>query len=272
MSKKMHWFWVLAPGILILVIGLGGCKKDTPTGPGETGIELSGRIQDGTAGAAGTSGTTEVGMLSVTAPVSGVDVYLSWGGAQKTATASDGSFAFKNLPAGNYIITPSRKGFAFNPSNYEAGATTRKDLNFTAAAASTGTEVNNVARNFTANNQSGQSVSLWDHHGKVVLLDFTADWCTPCREKAETAEAFYQQFRDKGFMYILVVIDGDPANWANTYKLTFPVLNDNSQAIYNHFRKTSIPLPHVLDRNMTIRYKKEGWNKSEVEDVIRKYL
>ena len=103
-------------------------------------------------------------------------------------------------------------------------------------------------------------------------MDFTADWCTPCREKAETAEQFYQNYKDKGFMYILIVIEGNPAIWADTYGLTFPVLDDNNQSIYNIYRKAGIPLPHVLDRNCTIRYKKEGWNKSEVEEEINKYL
>jgi hypothetical protein len=60
--------------------------------------------------------------------------------------------------------------------------------------------------------------------------------------------------------------------WASQYGLTFPVLDDNSKAIYNIHKKSSIPLPHILDRNMTIRYKKEGWNKAEVEDLLTKYF
>ena len=126
--------------------------------------------------------------------------------------------------------------------------------------------------NDSAGNIGNQNISLYDYHSKVILMDFTADWCESCREKAETAEQFYQQYKDKEFMYILIVIDGDPAIWADTYGLTFPVLDDNNRIIYNIYSKTSIPLPHVLDRNSTIRYKKEGWNRSEVEEEIKKYL
>jgi peroxiredoxin len=202
----------------------------------------------------------------------GVDVYLSWDASKTAFTASDGKFEFSDLPGGNYIVTPSRLGLAFSPSNYEIGSASRSDLTFSASAATYGTEEGTIALDFTAKDQNGANVTLSNYHGKVILLDFTADWCSPCREKAETAESFYQGLKNKGFIYILCVIEGSPRTWADTYGLTFPVLDDNSHAVYNYYRKSSIPLPHVLDRNRTIRYKREGYNKPEVEATIAKYL
>ena len=241
--------------LLILFLGAGAaCRHSSPTAPDSSGgVELAGQVN-----------------LSGGA-FAGCDVYLSWGASQKTTTASDGSFSFKGLAPATYIVTPAKAGYSFSPSQVEVG-TTRKDLVFAAAAASPGTDIGSVALDFTAKDQNGANVTLSAYHGKVVLLDFTADWCTECRAKAETADAFYKQYKDKGFAYILVVIEGSAANWATTYGLTFPVLDDNSHAIYNQYRKTSIPLPHVLDRNLTIRYKKEGWSKAEVEDLIKKFL
>jgi len=241
--------------ILCLFVFGASCEKGTPTSPDlDLSLEFSGTITLGGQ------------------PFSGVDVYLSWSASKKTTTGSDGKFSFKNLLNGDYIITPSKLGYAFNPSNYEVGSQTRTDLNFIANTAPTGSDVNDIATNFTAKDQNNQDASLYDYHGKVILMDFAADWCGPCREKAETAEQFYQNYKDKGFMYILIVIEGDPVIWADTYGLTFPVLDDNNRSIYNIYSKISIPLPHVLDRNCTIRYKEEGWNKSEVEEEINKYL
>jgi peroxiredoxin len=242
--------------LVVLSAGFGsGCKKGVPTGPdGDQTIEISGLI------------------LNSGAPFAGVTVYLSWDGSKSTITGADGKFSFTNLAARQYIVTPSMIGTEFSPSNYEVGGATRKDLNFSASSASTGSAVGRIAPNFAARDQNGNSVNLYDFHGQVLLVDFTADWCTPCRAKAEHAEEFYQKYKSQGFMYILILIEGDPLVWAHTYGLTFPVLDDNRQTIYNMFRQASIPLPHVLDRNMTIRYKTEGWNQSEVEDILKKYL
>lgn len=236
----------------------GACKGSSPTGP---------------------SGPADGGLLTLSGvvtsagqPMAAVDVYLSSGASRKTVSGVDGKFLFSSLTSQVYVVTPSKPGFAFSPSNYEVSGSARSDLNFSGQPGAPGTDLETIAVDFTAKDQNGNFVSLYSSHGKVVLLDFAADWCTDCRAKAETAEEFYQKYKDRGFAYFLVIIEGNPSTWATTYKLTFPVLDDNSQAIYGLFRKSSIPLPHVFDRNMTIRYKREGWNKAEVEAVIAKYL
>lgn len=249
---------VLVFGCVFFLV-LGACKKSSPTSPSTPDSGL----------------LTLSGLVSLAgSPLSGVDVYLSWETSQKKTTGSDGKFSFTGISKGNYFITPSRLGNSFSPSNFEVGSSSRTDLNFTAQTASTGVNVGTVATNFTAKDNKGNNVSLNSHHGKVVLIDFTADWCGPCREKAETAEQFYQKYKDKGFIYVLIVIDGSPSIWASTYGLTFPVLDDNSKSVYNMYKATfvNLPFPHVLDRNLTIRYKKDTWVKAEVEELINKLL
>ena len=231
------------------------CKKGSPEGPDPTlTIDIIGVI-------------TQNG-----APMAGVTVYLSWGGSRQTQTGADGRFSFAKIAKGTYLVTPSSPGTAFFPSNAEVNGASVTDLTFQTVLPNYGSETDRLATNFSARDQNGNLITLFNYHGNVVLMDFTADWCTPCREKAQTAEAFYQKYKAQGFIYILIVIEGSPSVWASTYGLTFPVLDDNSKAIYNIYRKADIPLPHVLDRNMTIRYKGEGWKQSEVEEMLKKYL
>jgi peroxiredoxin len=254
--ETLRRFGILGLAACVAFAFFAACKNDDTSGGGGGGgstITLSGTITQGGAAQAG------------------VTVYLSWGASKTTTTGADGKYSFTGLAAGQYYITPSRAGTAFSPSNYQSSAT-KSDANFTASAASYGSEVGSIMANFTAKNQSGGNVNLSDRFGDVVLIDFTADWCVPCREKAQTAEAFYQKYKGRGFTYILIVIEGSPSSWASTYGLTFPVLDDNIQKIYNMYRKSSIPLPHILDRNFTIRYKVEGFNQAEVEDWLNKLL
>jgi len=243
--------------IACVALSFAACKSaatDGTGGGGSTTITLGGTITQGGAAQAG------------------VTVFLSWGASKTTTTGADGKYQFTNLAAGQYRITPSRLGTAFSPSYYDAVSATKSDANFAASAAAYGSEVNQIAAGFTAKDQKGNTFNFNDNHGNIILMDFTADWCVPCRAKAEHAEEFYQKYKAQGFTYVLVVIEGSPASWASTYGLTFPVLDDNTQKIYNIFRKSSIPLPHILDRNMNILYKVEGWNQAEVEDWLKKLL
>ena len=257
--------------------GGSGSSASPPASPLSFFAACKNDATDGGNGGGGSSTITISGTITQGgAAQAGVTVYLSWGASKTTMTGADGKYSFSGLEATGgtgyrYYITPSRAGTAFSPSNYQASAT-KSDANFTASAASYGSEVGSIMANFTAKNQSGGTVNLSERFGDVVLIDFTADWCVPCREKAEKAEAFYQKYKNRGFTYILIVIEGSPASWASTYGLTFPVLDDNTQKIYNMYRKSSIPLPHILDRNFTIRYKVEGFNQAEVEDMLNKLL
>jgi len=135
-----------------------------------------------------------------------------------------------------------------------------------------GSVVGKIAANFTAVDQNGQSVSLYSYTGKVILIDFSADWCVPCQDEASKAEALYQTYKSQGFEMLTIMIEGSPATWATTYGLSFPVLDDTSKALWTIYGEGYIPLNIILDKTMTIRYKTAGYNESEIVAAIQKYL
>jgi peroxiredoxin len=136
-----------------------------------------------------------------------------------------------------------------------------------------GTKVGEIAADFSAIDQNGQTVTLYQYFGKVILIDFSmASWCTECRTEAGYLEALFQKYKDKGFQIITLLMDGSPAAWASQYKLTFPVLDDSSTYIWSAYGEGLIPLNIVLDRSMTIRYKEAGYDEPAIVSQIEKYL
>jgi peroxiredoxin len=135
-----------------------------------------------------------------------------------------------------------------------------------------GTDVGNIAVDFTAKDQNGNNVSLYDYSGKVILVDMSADWCGPCRNEATHLEDLYDEYRSQGFQIITILTSGDPKEWANEYKLSFPVLDDNDEDIWGQYGEEYWPLNMILDRDMVIKYKMAGYDETTIKDLIERYL
>lgn len=65
----------------------------------------------------------------------------------------------------------------------------------------------------TLKDTSGRQVKLSDFKGKIVLIDFWASWCEPCRAESPNLKTQYKLYKDKGFEIISVSLDTDKKNW-----------------------------------------------------------
>ncbi len=103
---------------------------------------------------------------------------------------------------------------------------------------------------FTLPSLDGTSTRLKDLRGKVVLLNFWATWCGPCRAEKPILQRVYSELKDKGFM-LLAITDEDPAvvrRFVNEYQITLPVSIDRTRTVFDHYLIEGIPKTIILDR------------------------
>ncbi len=117
-------------------------------------------------------------------------------------------------------------------------------------------KVNFSAPELTLSDTTGNSFSLADYRGQVVLVNLWATWCPPCKEEMPALESFYRKHKEDGFV-IVAVNDGDPApdvmQFVNDYGLTFPVWLDPTYiGTEQAFKTLNLPSSFVIDRNGTI--------------------
>jgi peroxiredoxin len=104
---------------------------------------------------------------------------------------------------------------------------------------------------FGLSDLQGNKWQLSSLKGKVVLLNFWATWCPPCRKEMPDLQALYERFQSKGLV-VLAVSDEDAAKvraYAESSKWTFPVLLDPESTVSKLYRLESLPKSFVYDRD-----------------------
>ena len=106
--------------------------------------------------------------------------------------------------------------------------------------------------NFTLTDLQGKSWTLKDLKGKVVLVNFWATWCPPCRKEMPDLEALYNRYKDQGFV-ILALSEDEETNKVAPFiaeqKISYPILLDPGQKVNNLFQVEGIPKSFVYDRD-----------------------
>lgn len=115
------------------------------------------------------------------------------------------------------------------------------------------------APDFTQNDINGKPVSLSDLRGKVVLIDFWASWCGPCRKENPNVVALYNKYKDAGFTVLSVSLDDNKANWVAAIekdKLIWPYhvsdLKKWSNEVARKYQVSGIPFTVLVDREGNI--------------------
>jgi cytochrome c biogenesis protein CcmG/thiol:disulfide interchange protein DsbE len=125
-----------------------------------------------------------------------------------------------------------------------------------------------MAPEFALQDLSDQAVSLSDFRGKVVLLDFWATWCPPCRMSIPELVKLQDKYRDDGLEILGISLD-DPQDelvrylreFKEKYKINYRILRFNAKVMQDYFGMESpaIPTMFVIDRDGKIREKIVGF-------------
>ncbi|HKP38053.1 MAG TPA: TlpA disulfide reductase family protein [Pyrinomonadaceae bacterium] len=123
--------------------------------------------------------------------------------------------------------------------------------------------------------ESGQRGSLADYKGKVVLLDFYATWCDPCRQETPHLVALQQRYEAKGLQVIGLNVGGDddraevPA-FAREFGIQFPLVYPDEQLVDDYMGlNESIPQTFVLDRQGNVVKRYVGFSEERTEELER---
>jgi peroxiredoxin len=139
--------------------------------------------------------------------------------------------------------------------------------------------VSGPAPDFTLHSRGGKNLRLSDYRGQIVLINFWASWCGPCRQEMPLLQNLYRRYSKLGFVILGVNVDSDSSK-ANHYlrdvHVSFPILYDNSNAVSKRFNVSAMPTTVIVDRNGKMRFMHQGYKpgyekdyKKEVVSLIR---
>lgn len=124
------------------------------------------------------------------------------------------------------------------------------------------TQLHAPAPDFTLGTLQGANMRLQEQRGNVVLVNFWATWCGPCREEMPHLNRLYEKYRASGFTVMAVSIDDDPAkaaSMASKLGLNFPVLFDAEKKVSRQYDLKAMPYTVIVDRDGRVRHLHRGY-------------
>lgn len=131
---------------------------------------------------------------------------------------------------------------------------------------------------FTIKDLKGNDVSLSDYRGKVVMLNFWASWCPPCRSEMPSMESLYKQLEGMDVEIVAVNLGETKevaAKFINKEKYTFDVLLDSDNKVGSLYGVRSIPTTYIINKKGELKGYKLGafdWDSEGILNIIKDLL
>jgi len=131
------------------------------------------------------------------------------------------------------------------------------------------------AADFTLKDSDGNVYRLKQYRGRVVIVNFWATWCPPCRFELPSMERAYEQLKKEG-IEILAINVGEDADTIFTftadYPVTFPLLMDLDSSVINSYPAIGLPTTYVIDPEGRLVYRAIGtreWDDATLLNQIK---
>ncbi len=133
-----------------------------------------------------------------------------------------------------------------------------------------------IAADNAVDNIRGKSVRLSDLKGKVVLIDFWATWCGPCRMSIPGIQSLYEKLHGRGFEVMGVSLDSNPsadvAGFIREMKMTYAAGRPSSMDNVQSYTTGSIPQMVLVDRQGRISWKPQAGYSSQMETDLTEHV
>jgi thiol-disulfide isomerase/thioredoxin len=121
--------------------------------------------------------------------------------------------------------------------------------------------------------QNGKKVDLTALLGDVVLVDFWASWCGPCKQEMPVLQALHEKYADEGLVIVGVNIDSSAKKMNNFLKgapVTFRIVHDPKVSIAQRYEPGTMPTSYFVGRDGKLRHVHEGFRKKDAEGIEAK--
>jgi cytochrome c biogenesis protein CcmG, thiol:disulfide interchange protein DsbE len=116
------------------------------------------------------------------------------------------------------------------------------------------------------NDLSGKPVSLASLAGKVVVIDFWATWCAPCKEELPVLQKLHKKYGSQGLAIVGISVDKDAANLPEFLKklaITFPIVHDANHSVTGRYAPPRMPSSYIVDRKGLVKFVHGGFRADD---------
>ena len=136
-----------------------------------------------------------------------------------------------------------------------------------------------AAPDFTLKSVSGENLKLSEFRGEVVLINFWASWCGPCRQEMPVLSALHDKYKALGFTVLGINVEEDSSKARRLLQdipVSFPVLLDTESIVSKQYDVVAMPSTVLVDRDGNMRYLHKGYKPGlesvylqQIRDLVR---